>query len=318
MKPTAAIMIVAGSAAAAAIAPVWTYSISLLLFGLPHVLVELRYVDERFAARIPRKLVLGLGAVLVTIAMVRAFALAPIGSSSERTLLELLLGTCLIVIAWPLLRQPRTSWLAILIGTALLLGVLYAPVATLVTMALLHNLTPVGFLAERLRGHARRRAMWLALLVFGLIPALLLFYSPSFLSLSEHAIVGPLSVGHLDNHLPAFVPPALLGTSFADRLFATAAYLQCMHYAVVLHVLPRLSGGDRSQHAQLPWPAPRVFGLAVAAAGLLMAIGFAANFVTARSVYSIFAAVHAWIEIPILLIATAALPSPANTEAIAA
>jgi len=313
MRPVAAASVVLGSAAAAVIAPVWTYAISLLLFGLPHVLVELRYVDERFAARLPRRTILWFGACLGGIVLMRALGLFGVGSSIERITIELLLGVCLIAGALPLLMKRRASPLALATGAALVFGICYAPVTTLVAMAFLHNLTPVGFLAERLQGNDRRIAMTICLLVFVVIPSILLAIPPSPANL-----IGPLSVGHLDNHLPAFVPPALLGTSFADRLFATAAYLQCMHYAVVLHVLPRLSGGTEAQHAVVPWPKQRIFLFAVAAIGLLAATGFAANFAGTRSVYSLFAAVHAWIEIPVLLLACTALPSRARVGVVTA
>lgn len=312
MFHVAAATIVIGSAVAAATAPVWTYAISLLLFGLPHVLVELRYVDERFAARLPRRTVIGLGLGLAGIVLMRMLGLFGVGWSIERITLELLFGLGLIAIALPLLRRTKAPPLAIAMASALVAGILYAPIATLVVMALLHNLTPVGFLAERLRGADRRRALLTCLIVFAAIPTLLLLTPAS----GAH-LVGPLTVGHLDNHLPAFVPPPLLGTEFADRLFAMAAYLQCMHYAVVLHVLPRLSGGTETSCATLPWPPRRIFTAAVTAIGLLAAIAFAANFATTRSVYSLFAAVHAWLEIPILLLACAVLPrrSPAVATA---
>ena len=312
MNRLGAAAIVLGSAAAAVFAPVWTYALSLTLFGLPHVLVELRYVDERFAARIPRKLALGFGACLLGIVLMRACAILGLGTSGERIGAELLLGLLLIAIALPLLGRNATP-LALLTGAALLLGILYAPAATLVTMALLHNLTPIGLLAERLRGTERQRAMWLAFVVFAAIPALLLNITPGMATPA-----GPLSVGSLDDHLGAFVPQPLLGTAFSDRLFATAAYLQCMHYAVVLHVLPRLSHGMQKPVPMLPWPAPRTFLLVVATTGAMVAIGFAGHFTGTRQVYAMFAAVHAWLEIPVLLIATASLHPAIHTQRVAA
>lgn len=313
MRFFAAIAVVVGSAAAAVVAPIWTYALSLLLFGLPHVLVELRYVDERFSARLPRRTTLWLGAGLAGIVMIRALGLLAVGSSTQRITLELALGLCLVAVAYPLLINRRASPLALVVGAAVLGGIVYAPVTTLVAMAFLHNLTPVGFLAERLRGSQRRVAMASCLVVFVLIPSILLLAAPP-----ATYLVGPLSVGGLDNHLPAFVPPALLGTSFADRLFTAAAYLQCMHYAVVLHVLPRLSGGTETRSAVLPWPRPKVFVAAVAGIGLLAAIGFAADFSGTRSVYALFAAVHAWVEIPVLLIACAVIPKMSKVQVVTA
>lgn len=311
MRFFAAAALVASCATAAAIAPIWTYAISLALFGLPHVLVELRYVDQRFAGRLPRRIVAGLVLGLAAIFATRSLGVAGIGSGHARITTELALGVLLVACAWPMLRHARSSALAMATCTALLLGILYAPITTLVTMALLHNLTPVGFLAERLEGSARRRAMTWCALVFVGVPALLLALPPS------HAwLEGPLTVGHLDDHLGSFVPPPLLGTAFADRLFAAAAFLQCMHYAVVLHVLPALSGGSETAAARVPWPRHRWLFAAVATVSLLMTAAFVADFRGARHVYSMFAAVHAWIEIPILLVACSVLP--ARAPAIAA
>ena len=42
-----------GALAVSVAAPLPTYVLTLALFGIPHVLVELRYVDERFGARLP-------------------------------------------------------------------------------------------------------------------------------------------------------------------------------------------------------------------------------------------------------------------------
>lgn len=295
--------LVAACAAAAAAAPLWTYALSLALFGLPHVLVELRYVDERFAARLPRHTVRWLALGLAGIVLLRALAVAGLGDAGLRGTTELVLGVGLVAAATPLLASHAASPVAFGVGVALAAGVLTAPLATLVVLALLHNLTPVGFLAERLRGAERRRALLLAAVAFGLVPALLLLQPfPAI------ALTGPLSTGHLDEHLPAFVPTPLLGTPFADRLFAAAAYLQCMHYAVVLGVLPRLSGGSETAHALLRWPRRRVFAAAVAALGVVAALEFAGDFVGTRRVYAVVAALHAWIEIPVLVVACGVLP----------
>ena len=58
VRAAGAMLIVAAFLLAAA-APLATYTLALAIFGLPHVLSELRYVDHRFAARIdaPRKAV---------------------------------------------------------------------------------------------------------------------------------------------------------------------------------------------------------------------------------------------------------------------
>jgi hypothetical protein len=292
-------------ALASAQAPLWVYATTLALFGLPHVLVELRYVDERFSGRLPRGTLLWLGVVLLGVAALRTLAFAGAGGSLVRA--ELALGVGLVAIAAPLLlarANPIGSLLAFAVAGSLLAGVVYAPLPTLVALALLHNLTPVGFLAERLQGRARRRALLAAAVVFFVVPTVLVSapYLPT-------VVDGPFATGELSHHLHAFVPAPWIGTTFGERLFAAAAYLQVMHYAVVLGVLPRLGGGDQRTQALAPWPRPRTFAVAVALVTAIAAASFAFDFASARSGYAIFAAVHAWIEIPMLLVACALGPA---------
>jgi len=303
--------LVIGCAVAATLTPLWTYAVSLALFGLPHVLVELRYVDERFAARLPRRTTAWLLLGLVCVAALRALTLVRLGDAGTRVTAELLVAAASVALVLPLLARSRATPFAVAVALALIAGAWFAPVPTLVSLALLHNLTPVGFLAERLRGPDRRRGLAFAALAFGAVPAVMLL-APS----AEPLLTGPLSTGHLDDHLPAFVPGPLLGSTFADRLFAAAAYLQCMHYAVVLGVLPRLSTGERAG-TLAPWPPRRAFGLAVLGLGAVAALGFALDFVGTRSAYAMFAAVHAWIEIPVLVLACG-VPARSRLEALVA
>lgn len=305
----AAIAAIAATACAAAAAPLWVYATTLALFGLPHVLVELRYVDERFSARLPRGaltwLVVGLGLV----ALLRFLAFA--GATGPWARAELALGVGLVAVAAPLAvaaPRPTAAALTTLVAVGLLFGVVYAPLETLVAMALLHNLTPVGFLAERLRGRARRRGLAAAAVAFVLVPAAML--AAPFL---PQVTAGPPGVGELSRHLGAFVPSPWLGTAFGARLFATAAYLQVMHYVVVLGVLPRLGGGDQQPRAVAPWPrrGPLALGMLLGASSVAAA-AFAADFAGARAGYAVVAAVHAWVELPVLLVACALGPAPAR------
>ena len=296
-------------AAAAAAAPLWVYATTLALFGLPHVLVELRYVDERFSGRLPRGtlrwLVCGLGAV----ALLRVLAFAGVGGPLVRA--ELALGVGLVAVATPLVFSQASvagAAAALAVSSGLLVGVIHAPLETLVSMALLHNLTPVGFLAERLRGPARRQALVAAAAAFLLVPAVILC-AP----LAPAVASGPTGTGELSQHLAAFVPSPWIGTAVGERLFAAAAYLQVLHYVVVLGVLPRLGGGALAERAAAPWPRRRRFVVGVLLLGALASASFAGDFFGARAGYAIFAAVHAWLEVPILVVALALgrTPEPA-------
>jgi hypothetical protein len=80
-------------------------------------------------------------------------------------------------------------------------------------------------------------------------------------------------------------------------------------------VLPRLLSGS-SARGLVRWPSPPRFALllAVLAAGSLL--HFALAFGEARGLYGVFAAVHAWIEVPVLL-AAIVLVAPRPAEAVA-
>ena len=52
-------------------APLLIYSLSLALLGLPHVLVELRYVQQRFGRRVMRRTAAAMGALLLGVVGLR-------------------------------------------------------------------------------------------------------------------------------------------------------------------------------------------------------------------------------------------------------
>lgn len=302
------------TALAAVLAPVWTYALSLAFFGLPHVLVELRYVDERFGARLRGRTVALLAIGLGGVAALRVFGVAGAGGVDGCAAAELLVGAGLMFLVVPVLarRSLAMAGLGAAACAVTAVGAVRAPIPTLVVLALAHNLTPVGFLAERLRGAARRSAMLACAIVFGAIPlAIASGLATELLLALGPTEGGPPGVGEVDLHLTAFVPPALAYEPWALDLFRAAAFLQCMHYAVVLHVLPRLGGASETAGSRLRWPPRGVFGLAVAALGALFVGGFALSFGDARAVYGVFAAVHAWVELPILLVALGVPPARA-------
>lgn len=313
MSPGAALagLGVLATAIAATLAPAWTYAVSLALFGLPHVATELRYVDQRFGARIGSRLARRLAVPLLVIALVRALAIAGVGDAASRAAVEWTLGAILVVLALPPLvaRGAATGTLGALVLVLAIAAVLFEPFAALVLFALLHNATPLGFLAERLRGRARIEALTIGAVVFAVIPAAIgfgiaaaAFEAWGFSSTAD----GPPRAGALDLHLRAFVPATWHDRSFAVDLFRAAAFLQCMHYAVVIRVLPRLGGGGEAAGSLLRWPSSRRFLAVVAASAAVLLVAFVESFAGARAVYGVVAALHAWVEVPILLLACAA------------
>ena len=302
---------------AATIAPLATYALTLAAFGLVHVFTELRYVDRRFSPRLPFGLTAAWLGLIGLIVLLRVWRMASDAPWEAAPALELGLVSLLALLALPVLRAA--PWPRRLVGAGVVAALAYgawrAPVTTLVILAVLHNLTPIGFLAERFEG--RGRWTWLAgaFVLFLVVPFLIAGGVSDALTDRlgwSMRSDGPLGTGTLDQHLGVFVPAHLHARFGAAWLFAAAAYLQCMHYAVVIGLLPRLEPAEAgAADVYVRWPGRRTW-LAILVG--VAAVGFAYyvhDFRDARTVYGLFALVHAWVEVPVLLAAMAPLPERA-------
>jgi hypothetical protein len=102
--------------------------------------------------------------------------------------------------------------------------------------------------------------------------------------------------------LLSFLPPG----SSDLHLFSAAVVAQSMHYVAVIVLLPRLLKEKNSMAASatvVPWPSWRVFAGAVVAIAAVAFGVHAVSYTDARAAYGVAAAIHAWIELPILLLA---------------
>ena len=138
------------SVAAVAVAPIAAFVLMISAFGLPHVLYELRYVDERFSARISPAPLAAIGALVALIAAARIANGMHIIMGDVFLWIELGLGAALALTATALMRHNKP--LGALIGAAFALGAVFAPIPTFLVWAWLHNLTPLGFVAEITEG----------------------------------------------------------------------------------------------------------------------------------------------------------------------
>lgn len=306
---------VVGLALASAAFPLLTYTVSLAVFGGAHVMAELRYVRVRFGDRVGTQLGFAMFGLLAAIVGVRLLSLFGVLDAGWAGPLELALVVVLTASVLPLLRgHGRLVGASFVASVAA--GLLVSPVLTLLAFAVLHNLTPVGFIAEGWPGASRTRALSLAGLVFVGVPLLIATGLP-FAALHALGWARPelsvLPAGPLATQLGVYLPPSMHGSAWALHAFSAVVCAQTLHYAAVLGVLPRM--------ARLPTPR----GAWVIGAGLGLAIllvGFTVNFRLARSIYAIPAAVHAWIELPLLLlfllprrtIYSAAMTSPSPKE----
>ena len=290
------------SVAAVSIAPIAAFVLMISAFGLPHVLYELRYVDERFSARVARRPLALIGVLVALIAAGRVANGAHILMGDLFLWIELGLGALLALSATFVMQQNRA--LGFVIGIAFALGATFQPLYTFLIWAWVHNLTPLGFVAEITEGEERRR--WLALLIvpFFVLPALVatgVFHTLAS-SLFQVADLYWVSMfGAADKPLLSFLPPG----STDLNLFSAAVVAQSMHYVAVIVLLPQLlqAKQGRTEQTLVAWPSWQTFAVAIAAIAAVAFGVYAVAYTDARAAYGVAAAIHAWIELPILLLA---------------
>ncbi len=279
--------------------PLGTYTVSLALFGLAHVAYEFRYVDQRFGKPLfgAVRTLIGL-LVLVAVSRTAGVLGAPKAWTSplEIGLVIALAGTPIVLFPAMTFRQKIPAVLGA--GVLALTSVVF-PTVLMSVLAILHNLTPMGFLAEVLEGPGRRRYLLLAaVLMFG-VPVLIAsgVLQPWILGNPD---ISPITPGPLAAHLQAYLAKDWHSQPWATHLFQAAVYGQLVHYVCTIVLLPRI-GRDLPSQPSLRWPSPTAFAGAVAVGTVLLMIGYWTDFSGARQVYGIAAAMHAWIEIPLLL-----------------
>ena len=182
-----------------------------------------------------------------------------------------------------------------------------APFTTSVAVAILHNFTPLGFLWQIAPRAARPRVMAAAGFGLLLLP-LLAAMGGAHLALNalgfSPSAFDPLGAGPLAEHLGVYVPRAFVDGPRAVDFFTASVIAQGAHYLAVIVILPFLLGRlDPGAAGLVAWPRGVLFALLCAAAAGLALSPFFADFARARAYYGLFAAIHAWIEVPVLILA---------------
>jgi hypothetical protein len=296
------ITVAALSVIAVVVAPLAAFVLMISAFGLPHVLYELRYCDERFSSRAPALALWAIGILLAVIASARVANGAHVLSSDIFVPLELSLGAALAFTAAYFMRRNRLLGLAA--GIAFALGAALAPIPTFLIWAWVHNLTPLGFVAEITEGEERQRWLLMLSVPFFVLPAIVATgvfheFGALFLNVEWRTVS---AFGAADRPLLSFLPQ---GSSDLN-LFSAAVVAQSMHYVAVIVLLPRLLAAKQGASARAtlaPWPSWPVFAGGVAAVAAVAFGIYAVSYTDARAAYGVAAAIHAWVELPILLLA---------------
>jgi hypothetical protein len=282
------------SALSAIALPLTTYATTLATFGIAHVAIELRYIDSRFHPQLDRKIETYLIQLLLSIAILRCCSIFGFMASEVAHLLELCCGLGLVLLATHYLwvRDWRRGSIGIAVSCLLGIGIIKDPIVTSVIFAIIHNLTPIGFVLER-QGFKSTRTIWICGLIFGLLPLLIILYQYFPL------VYFPLEINTI--YLRAFIAPSWQQLSIAYPLFSAVAFLQCMHYAVVIGLFSQWTP-DRPN--SLVTYNNKYFYLLLGSISISFLIAFQHSFVLTRAFYGVVASIHAWIEIPLLLMAT--------------
>ena len=306
-KASGAILVVLSMAAICT--PVWLYSTTLAIFGGMHVLSELRYVELRFGERL-KGLMIPVGLFLAGLVVLRGGAAADFW---PRDIFQLRLEN-LAIVGLALLCMPRllrSGVVPTLVGGAVVVmvgwGLVRNPVLTAFILSALHNWTPVGFLAEALPTAERRKGLVLALVGFGALPILLAtgWGQSALAGLVEMSTEIPgLLTGSADDQISGW-PRTVRRTMDAPALFAALAFAQCMHYIAVIGLMPRIC--PEANPPSEAWffgkvSAHRFWQITAVLSGVLV-LGFCFDFGLSRKWYFVPATLHAWIELPALLLA---------------
>lgn len=275
---------VATALAAALLAPALLWLWAPLLLGVPHLVADVRYLA------LPRQspAVLRVRDVLVA-ALLAATLLWP----SPR------LGGAAVVMAWllsPAAPSLRGRWV---LGSVLVAGMYAAmwsfPIESSYVLVHAHNAIAVLLFAWVF---GRGRARWALPLILVVISALLL----------SGALDAVLPSSALDEVAGYLLPLAALEqwpASWCARLAVLFVFLQSVHYAIWLRLIPELArrrDGARSFRASLA-ALQHDFGpllVVLAAAALLLLLLAAHDPLLAQREYLRFAGFHAYLELAFL------------------
>ena len=307
----------AASLAIALHAPATSAVLGLVCFGILHNVLELRYVAGRFAGILSGVF---LKLLLVFITGIAVCRLLSSGDLSRRA--EILLAYALIATACA--RALRDRPIALVVSFAVIAGAgvlsLKFPSYHFVVLAHLHNVVPLMFLWEWSNtALAPRPRLVFRTVQVGwvlVIPAVILTGAMDGLLRDSPATVahfGGATRPHSAQALAAtYTPPHWLDSAMALRFLAVFAFLQTMHYVVWVWFMPRHAPEASAQfQARVPGFTNRavwMFGIVGAA---LLALFFATDYASGKTVYSSVATFHAYLEFPVLLALILGFEKPA-------
>jgi hypothetical protein len=282
-------------------APLTVTVLGLLLFGVLHNVLEIRYVAGRFATLLTGRFLALLLALTSGIALCRLTATSwPVGSRYA----EVLIGYAILAAGcWIGLRG-----IALLAGLGVLALGGYAsfsyPGYHFVVLTHLHNLVPLVFLwdwASRIAAPRARLAFRMTQVLWIIIVPLLILAGVLDRWVSAAPGVAAHFVGDGDRIIAATAPPAATA-EIGVRFLVMFAFMQTMHYVVWVGFLPRFApDASAAFDARVPWLRGRRAWLVGIVGGGFLAVLFLSDYFAGRALYGALATYHAYLEFPVLL-----------------
>jgi hypothetical protein len=294
--------------------PVTTTVLGLVLFGVLHNVLELRYVTGRFETVLRGQFLVMLAVLITGVVVCRLLPVSAWSRGVEIGLSYALLGAACI-------RALSRAWLALALAVLAVAAAvsLVFPAYHFVVLTHLHNVVPLFFLWEFSRGMAggtRRWAFRAANLGWVLgVPALILAgaFDPLVRAVpAAFAGLGGVAAFEPGRLAAAYAPPAL-AADMGVRFLVVFAFMQTMHYVVWVAVLPRYAPEAAARFdARVPMlRGGRAWLLGVGLA-VILGVVFALDYAQGKGLYAAGASYHAYLEFPVLLALLLAYRRPAT------
>lgn len=289
-------------------APLQLYLVALIVFGLPHVLWEMNWIRHTYRHSLPTHWWMAIFSILLLQAAARLGTWAN-AMPAEITMVVDLLTLALLAFTTAMLVNrhggPR-PWLAAIIAVAAGIGLIAAVDAgsvagVLLLLAIAHNLTPLALVPsnQQITQTPARHTLGLLFALPWLVMVVVLMntsiQAPSVVESTPNSTWMPGEAVWLQQHIPLGFQAALSGLVLS----------QCLHYYCVLRLLPSTLKPDVSRQWQT-W---------ALIASALLSLYYIFDFASARRLYSVAAGVHAWLELPLILLLLSGIePQQSNAE----
>ena len=273
-------------------------ALGLAIFGALHIVVELRYVIGRFGDVLRGPFLGWLIALITGVALARAST----GLIAHTDLIEVVFGCSVIALGCVYALKAWRPAALILVGVLMAVS-LWNPSGYFFVFTHAHNLIPLVFVWDWSRRLATGRRTFLGVSVgwsIG-IPLALLGGLATLASTNVPTWLEPL-VGDGSGQLHAAAPPGVVGHA-ALAYLVVFAFMQTMHYVVWIGFFPTVAPEvSRAFDRRIPLLRGRRLWFLGVGVALALGVAFATDYPTGRALYSLVAAYHAYLELPLLVI----------------